>query len=42
MFYIQWLVGQFGFMESENKYQISIIKAMRKEGSTTWQLAMHV
>jgi hypothetical protein len=23
MFYIQWPVGQFGFMESENKYQIS-------------------
>jgi hypothetical protein len=23
MLYIQWPVGQFGFMESENKYQIS-------------------
>jgi hypothetical protein len=22
MFYILWPVGQFGFMESENKYQI--------------------
>jgi hypothetical protein len=26
MFYIKWPVGQFGFMESENKYQISNLK----------------
>jgi hypothetical protein len=25
MFYIQWPVGQFGFMEFENKYQISSV-----------------